>query len=261
MGTTAEIDPYTGLLKGAGFKISFSEPTNVEAENGIESIDAVLFKADKELSASGFHIWFLLDRLDVAFSDNVDLEENALRALFKAYLDLAGCSFIKLKIFLRSDIWGRITKKGFREATHIQNATTIQWDETSILNLIIRRFLNNSAILENYKVDAQHVLSSVAEQKALFYRIFPKKVDSGNNPETLGWLIGRTRDSQNDSAPRDIINLINGAIDWQIRSLELGENLLDGENLAWACCLEGRPAKRFEGKSGEVSICRISEPS
>lgn len=224
-----EVDPYSGLPTGGGFKISFSEPNEVQAKAGIQSIDGILYKANKELEKSGFQIWFLLDRLDVAFSDNSELEENALRALFKAYLDLAGCRSIKLKIFLRSDIWRRITEKGFREATHVQNATIISWDETSILNLIIRRFLNNHAVLGYYNIDRDTILASVSEQRALFYRIFPEKVDSGKNPETLQWLIGRTRDSHNDSAPRDIINLINAAIDSQIHSLELGENLLEGE--------------------------------
>ena len=100
-------------------KISFNEPTESMAKAGVTSVDALLHKADKELEASEFKIWFLLDRLDVAFADSPELEANALRALFKTYLDLIGFENFKLKIFLRSDIWGKITKKGFREATHI----------------------------------------------------------------------------------------------------------------------------------------------
>jgi hypothetical protein len=60
----------------------------------------------------------LLDRLDVAFAENSDLESNALRALFGVYLDLGSLSNVSVKIFLRTDIWARITTADFaRRAT------------------------------------------------------------------------------------------------------------------------------------------------
>jgi hypothetical protein len=227
----ASFNEATGGLSGLGLKITFNEPTDGQTNLGIKSVDTLMYKANRELEASGFKIWFLLDRLDVAFTETPQLEENALRALFKTYLDILGYSHFKLKIFLRSDIWSRITREGFREATHITKNTNIEWNRSLLLNLVIRRFLNNEAILNAYDVEKQNVLGSIQLQEELFYRLFPRKVDSGRNPDTFDWILGRTRDSNGLSAPRDIINLINGSIATQIKSLETGEDLTEGDAL------------------------------
>src|SRR5439155_10065835 len=99
--------------------------------------------ANTALGKANYKLWILLDRLDVAFADSPDLETNALRALFKTYLDLTGLDNIRLKIFLRSDIWKRITKSGFRESSHITRHATITWTDPFLLNLVIRRVLSN----------------------------------------------------------------------------------------------------------------------
>ena len=69
-----------------------------------------------------------------------------MRALFKAYLDVVSLPNVSLKIFLRTDIWRRLTAEGFREASHITREITISWDRKSILNLIVKRTLGNAAV-------------------------------------------------------------------------------------------------------------------
>src|SRR5690606_29211793 len=98
------------------------------------------------LRQAGYQAWVLLDRLDVAFAENVELESNALRALFRVYLDLLALSNVKLKIFLRTDIWARITSEGFREASHITRHVTITWNRSSLLNLVVKRAVHNETI-------------------------------------------------------------------------------------------------------------------
>jgi hypothetical protein len=225
-----QFNEMTGMPEGIGIKISFREPTADQAKRGAISVSELLQNADVELDASGYKIWFLFDRLDVAFAESPDLEANALRALFKVYLDFANYNNITLKLFLRSDIWKRITQGGFREATHITKTTSIKWESPAILNLIVRRFLNNPSVLEYFKI-APDILESLEQQETLFYRIFPRKIDSGKNPETLRWLIVRTQDSNSVSAPRDVINLIKSAIARQIKQLELGGMEPPDENL------------------------------
>lgn len=221
----------TGVVSGAGFKITFAEPSLAQAESGVQSIDSLLYKANAELEATGFRVWFLLDRLDVAFVDSPELEENALRALFKAYLDMGGLPFIQLRIFLRTDIWENITRDGFREATHVQRATTITWDRPGLLHLIISRFASSDLIRKYYKIDLELLHSSQEYQEALFDRMFPEKVDTGNNPKTLDWIISRVQDSLGYSVPRDIINLVNAALRGQIQFLEVGGEPPEGEFL------------------------------
>jgi hypothetical protein len=169
-------------------------------------------------------VWLLLDRLDVAFAENDELEENALRALFKVYLDLAGANRIKLKIFLRSDIWGRLTAGGFREASHIIRHITIQWDSQSLLHLVVRRVLQNDAICQLYKVEPGQVLVSTKEQEAFFYQAFPDQVEVGpNKSKTFDWMLGRTRDGRGHTAPRELIHLLNASREAQLKALEVGE--------------------------------------
>ena len=128
-----QIDPSTGLPVGFSGKISFVEPTNKAAD--VISVDSLLFEGNRALSDLEIKLWILLDRLDVAFAETPALEENALRALFRVYLDIMDLEHVSPKVFLRTDIWNRITQSGFREASHITRHITIRWDINSLINL------------------------------------------------------------------------------------------------------------------------------
>ncbi|MBK6630837.1 MAG: hypothetical protein IPG33_07160 [Betaproteobacteria bacterium] len=146
-----KLDPITQLPVGFTGKIIFSEPTKGGADPELHSVDRLLELANTALAEAKFKTWVLLDRLDVAFSDNVELEANALRALFRVYLDLLVHPQIQLKIFLRSDIWARITVEGFREASHVTRHVTIDWNRNSLLNLVVRRVAHNSSICQPWR--------------------------------------------------------------------------------------------------------------
>ncbi|MGH7115811.1 MAG: P-loop ATPase, Sll1717 family, partial [Stellaceae bacterium] len=80
------LDPNTGLLNGLTGKIVTREPSPELRSKGIVAIDYYLFdKIEDVLESYQFHIWILLDRLDVAFTENHQLEANALRALIRVY--------------------------------------------------------------------------------------------------------------------------------------------------------------------------------
>ena len=100
-----ELDQATLLPSAYIGKISFKEPSFSMRESGFYSIDSLFKLADKSLNENKSQAWLLLDRLDVAFAENHQLEANALRALFRVYNDIGGLQNISLKIFLREDIW------------------------------------------------------------------------------------------------------------------------------------------------------------
>ena len=79
-------DSVTLLPNGLAGKITFREPGETQRKQGFVSVDELYIAANTALKSSGFDIWILLDRLDVAFAENSELEKNALRALFRAYL-------------------------------------------------------------------------------------------------------------------------------------------------------------------------------
>ena len=228
-----EIDPITQAPSGIKGKITFEEPDSLSIGEGLTSVDHLLELANAALhKASGMVAWILLDRLDVAFADNVDLEQNALRALFRVYLDLKGLANISLKIFLRNDIWGRLTSSGFREASHITKDMTIDWNRNSLLNLVVRRAAYNKALLDFYGVTAAEVLRSTESQEAFFVTLFPKQVKVGpNKSRTFDWMLGRTRDASGKNAPRELIHLLNVLRHVQVRKLEIGESEPEGDNL------------------------------
>jgi len=219
------LDPVTGMPNGVTGRITLREPTAAEAGRGLVSVDTLLRHANSALEDSGYRIWLVLDRLDVAFADSDELEKNALRALFKVYLDLAAHDHLSLKIFLRTDIWRRITEEGFREASHITRHVTITWDAQSLLNLVIRRSLKNDSLRTYYGADEEEILARVQSQGEFFYRMCPDQVEVGSNkPKTFDWILGRTRDGSGTNAPRELIHFLSSLRDAQLQMLEVGHS-------------------------------------
>ncbi|MFL6388682.1 MAG: P-loop ATPase, Sll1717 family [Terriglobales bacterium] len=219
IGGEIKINPNTGLPEGVGGKITFREPTADQHNQGFVSADTLLEVANNAFAQVPLSVWMVLDRLDVAFSESAELEGKALRALFRVYLDMLGFGNIFLKIFLRDDIWERITETGFREASHITRYTRIAWDSQSLLNLIIRRALHNEILRQQYAVVPELILADTKLQQDLFYRVFPSQVEKTS---TLNWMLLRTSDGKKQTAPRELIHLVSAARDQQLRLLEMG---------------------------------------
>jgi hypothetical protein len=217
------LDPLTSMPSGVSGKIIFKDPTNAESKQGLVGVDQLFTKADISLSKLPGAVWILLDRLDVAFADSEELEANALRALFKVYRSLATRENIRLKIFLRTDIWSRITKdQGFREASHFTQTTTITWNKPSLINLIIRRAIQSPTLLDHCNVTYDEALTD--KQDIVLSAIFPDQVDIGpNKSKTLDWIFSRTRDGSSQNAPRELIHFLEASREAEIKKIELGE--------------------------------------
>lgn len=137
-----------------------------------------------------------------------------------------------MKIFLRSDIWRSITAGGFREASHITRELTIDWNEGTLLRLVLQRLVRSEKLRAHYGVEAETVLASVHEQQSLFDRVYPEQVDLGQRkPKTFDWCLSRTRDGQGVTAPRELIHLMSAARDKQLRRYEIGEQPPAGDNV------------------------------
>lgn len=247
-----DLNDATLIPSGVNFKVTFREPSINEESSGIRSIEYLFELLETALIEENYSLWIAIDRLDVAFSENVELETNALRALFKVYRDLTPYSHIKIKIFLRDDIWRRITEEGFREASHITKTITINWSKEAIVNLIIRRLVSNEMIVNEYRINIDEVLNEYSSQESLFYRLFPEQIDVGEKkPKTIDWILSRVRDGKGIVAPREIIHLLNESKQYQIKLLEIGSNDLENE---W---LVGRSA--FKNALDKVSKVRLEQ--
>ncbi|MFF5994838.1 hypothetical protein AAGS61_08745 [Lysinibacillus sp. KU-BSD001] len=215
----------TGLgFEGFSGRISLSEPTYEQKKLGIISVYDLLDIANDALMSINKKTWVIFDRLDVSFSEKPEVERVAIRTLFQVYNDLKSYDFIKLKIFIRDDIWQRIIDGGFREASHITKSITIKWNEENLRNLIVQRIIDNEIFTELWDIDKPEVIRSADKQEEVFYKVFPYQVDSGERkPNTFNWMLSRVKDGLSVVAPRELIQLINEAKIKQIEELETGD--------------------------------------
>lgn len=221
MENSFSIDSATGMPILTN-KIILCEPIPELRKLGAISVYELLEMADEALKSIKQTFWITFDRLDVAFSENSDLEVVALKTLFGVYNDIKNSTNIKLKIFIRDDIWKRITDNGIREGSHITKQLTIKWSEQDFLFLLVSRIVENESICNYLKVVKNDVLKDIEKQKEVFYKIYPKKVEVGNNPDTFNWMTGRVKDGLGLAMPRELIHLLNESKVNQISSLEIG---------------------------------------
>lgn len=199
------------------------------ATNKQFNIDTAFSSIDETLIDSGYHIWVLLDRLDVAFADTELLEKNALRALFRAYSSLKRFRNIGTKIFLRSDIWGRVSDGMFREASHITKEETINWDETGLKRMIALRLFGSPQFCEfvgALKSDAQNDIHLLDEK---FTSVLPERIDRGEKkPRTWKWVLSRLKDGNGAIGPREVIFYFSELVKRDILLNERGEEQPQG---------------------------------
>jgi hypothetical protein len=223
-------DPHSGHTFSG--KITLNEPTTEERKLGFRSLDDLLASLNNALKIYQITIWLALDRLDVAFSESDELEGNAIRSLFRSYLDMMALTQIRLKIFLRDDIWRKVVRDGFREASHITRSLSLAWDSQSLLNLIVRRILSNQPICDYYGIDKENVLANADLQNEFFYKVFPDQIDKGSRmPKTIDWMLSRTADGTRMTAPRELIHLLLATRDHQLRLNQLGSQETDQNRL------------------------------
>ena len=207
-------------------KVNFNK---IEINDWLKELNDLLKKQESSF-------WILCDRLDSTFENAAnasELESNIIRSLFKTYLDIGEFSQIKLKIFMRDDIWARIiNEKGFSEASHITKAATIKWDQSALMNLIISRMLNNNEILGELNITKSEVLRDYDKQQSIFYRILPEQVDKGSKkPKTFDWICSRIEDGNKIITPRELIHFFIEIKKQQIKLNKMGKTNKDDSRI------------------------------
>jgi hypothetical protein len=230
-----EVTHQLGLDADSGMPTATRTVKYSKAESNVRlsslPVNDLLQFANDGLQDANLKVWLLFDRLDVSFSSSSALEKSAIRALFRVYADLKPMLNITAKIFVRKDIWDRITEGGFREASHIIKTDTIEWDRDGLLNLVVSRLLNNQSLVDYLNLQKDLVVGDLEAQEMLINRIFPEKVDTGKNPDTLDWVISRVQDGTKTTAPREVIHMLECLIKNQLKKLEQGKAEPEGEIL------------------------------
>jgi len=182
------------------------EQKEVPHEEALRLLNTCLAEID-------YSVWLALDRLDEAFQGFPAIEIPALRALLRTYLDLLEFDRLRLKLFLRRDLFRKIVAGGFVNLTHINaRKKEIVWDEADLLNLLCRRIRDNKEFIATIGGDG-------LTDEQLFYRLFPDKVDKAERkPTSWNWIMSRIRDGNDVKPPRNLIDLANLAREEQIRA-------------------------------------------
>jgi hypothetical protein len=241
-----------GIPTGFTVKVTFEEPSIEQEHAGVVSVDRLYADMNDVLVEENLYVWLILDRLDVAFTSSPELEANALRALFRVYRLIEGLSRLRLKIFLRSDIWSDITAGGFRETSHITRDLNLLWGRASLLKLITQRIIQSSDLIEDLAVDAEDVIASSEAQEMFFDQVFPKQIDVGEKkPKTFDWAMSRTEDGKQIAAPRELIHLFTVVRDRQLDRIDTGQAAI-AENVYFE-------AQSFRDAHPEVSETRLQK--
>lgn len=230
-----ELDPSTGFPKKIKAKLTFGSPTTAQQKQGIVSIDALLQSYNNLLLQNKRKVWILLDRLDAIFPNDRKKEKIALRSLVRVYAAARNLPAIRIKIFMRNDLWSSITKEdGFREASHLAPVTArLDWDKSTLGEMLLKRFLLSKEFRTYFRKDETFTTSNSNDKHNFLYSLFPEKMNLyGNKPQkSFDWLVMYTQDGLGVSAPRDLIELVNSAIEYEITRLEKGDTPYKQRNL------------------------------
>lgn len=174
----------------------------------------VLRKTVVALEGAERRCWVLMDRLDAAFQDNLELERRALRSLLVAYKDFMGHRALRVKLFFRTDLYDTVTRAaGFRELTHVADRASppISWDPDKLLQLLMERFAFNASVCERYGFSRTDV-SDPDVRTIAFFSVFPQQIDVGKRKgDSWAWMCSRIRDGNSSRTPRDLLGLVVNA--------------------------------------------------
>ena len=118
-----------------------------------------------------------------------------------------------MKLFVRRDLYRKITVGGFVNLTHIQaKSTVIEWSDDDLYALLCRRMRQSESLMSAISIDNR------SNNDTLFNKIFPAKVDAGDKkPMTWKWMLSRIQDGSGLHSPRNLIDLVNQSREAQSR--------------------------------------------
>lgn len=217
------IDPNGYTYAG---QVVLGSDSEIESELQYVDYNSIFEDINLILSKNNMKLWILLDRLDEAFDKNV--ESVALRSLLLAFKEVMHYRRVKIKIFIRNDIYDLVTKKDeFNALSHIHAKAnrTLKWSDDKLLHLLVERFMTNN-IFKDYLISKDILEEDIRRDPQLFLQVvFPPQVNVGQRkPTTFRWIIGRITDGQNNMTPRDLISFIENARSIQIEKWQTKGN-------------------------------------
>lgn len=233
-----------GSIKGgaAGLELGASLKFELEDEGGDQKSGSaivleypdffgLLQRSAEVLRAHQYRLWIAVDRLDECFTRNSETERRALRSLLRATLDCSHAlkydSSIRVKVFLRTDLFTISSEDGaFTNATHLRR-NDISWTFNSMADLIAHRLMTDTRFARYYLRGVR----PVAKTRAAWDALLPEMGARKSRPRTGRYTTSQTfcmwtADGSGLYNPRNLISLINLALlrarENQRRALNMG---------------------------------------
>ena len=81
-------------------------------------------------------------------------------------------------------------------------------------------------------LNTEAVERSHAEQRALYYKMFPEQVDVGEKQsDTFDWVLNRVRDGLGNAAPREVIHFHNEVVNCEKAAISIGTQKIEPPNI------------------------------
>lgn len=202
-------------------KIDFKDISISLGRNSRVSVYDLLSEIDTYLQRNSKNVWFLIDKIDEMFSNKVETRKECIEGLFLAYIDFVSrYQNIRLKIFLRTDIWNTLS---FVNKSHLTDKTaTIVWNGDALKELLLKRAVYNP-VIKNFLYRVRSCSDWKDDVDGCFNSLFPERVYPGTKEaKTMAWMIDRSTDGLGGVYPREIINFGNYATKEEI---ELNDSL------------------------------------
>lgn len=179
----------------------------------------MLEEEQKLLDENDKTVWLMLDRIDELRTRDLSERKRLLEALFRVQINfIRRFENIKLKIFLRTDIWEELN---FTNKSHIvDKKVRLEWTDIQLMKLINKRMVQSIEDHIDADLDTDEIQTYGSQvQENIFYSIFEDQVYSGSREaDIFDWMTKRIQDGHGGKYPRELISFCTEAAKIQLRS-------------------------------------------
>ncbi|MHC5937461.1 MinD/ParA family ATP-binding protein [Nostoc sp.] len=220
--------------------------------------DAIDILLNEEAKNNSQKLWFLYDDLDEDFPEVGGVRQQALTGLFQLVqsCDANRLTEIRFKIFLREDIWNRLS---FDNKSHFTGRDIIlQWTRIDFLRLALRQAIQSEDfknLVDRISPVAFESIDQATEEaidKALEI-LWGSRRGGGNRAKNVSrWVYERLTDSSGTTFPRSLSILLKGAKEQELTYKGQSSSKLRTDRLLQGKSLEFGLKKASEKRCEEI---------
>ena len=220
--------------------------------------DAVSILLNDETRNNSQKLWFLYDDLDEDFPEAGEVRQQALTGLFQLVqsCDANRLTEIRFKIFLREDIWNRLS---FDNKSHFTGRYIIlQWTRIDFLRLALRQAIQSSDFknlvdrISPVAVESIDQANEDAIDKALEILWGSRRRGGNKSKKVSRWVYERLTDSSGTTFPRSLSILLTEAKEQELTYKGQSSSKFRADRLLQGTSLELGLKKASEKRCEEI---------